>query len=395
MKADLDIGTKDDWQSFRRQRLDTIVDPMIFRAGDVFVRGRSGARETLQATDDVALWGALTKDLTGLTTFFDQLVISERLPLIDYGITFDSALQYDTPWIADHVNEALQEKVVVTVHVHGEASEEARRSALAAMPERPQAPPELESSIVSELGALDHAWRPDLEGRVSAGTEEQLALARFAYGGLVFSAFSQLTGCMHVLQPKRARLLTALALNAPSASHEHERELYAALDRRVRRTPGLREIGFGGLPSFVPFLLAQECPEGPLQLLSAIGRLRKDGVVVEYREFRKRLLRDWVDKGFIDEANERGIKKLALRLNDKLSVDRKVDLEVGLSASVEAKGVGIDAGVKAAVPVDRIWGWILDRIPGHRYVKLLTRLQMAQDRYERLDRHLHQLWTSA
>jgi hypothetical protein len=395
VKADLEIEAMEDWRLFHEQHLDTIVDPMIFRAGDIFVRGRSRARDTLPAADDDAIWRAVAKDLTGLTAFFDQLVLSDRLPLIDYGITFDSALQYDTPWIAKQVNDALEDRVVTTVHVYGDASKKARESALAALPERAAAPPELEKSIVAELGALDHAWRPDLGERIIAKTPEELDLARFAYGGLIFSAFSQLSGSLHVLQPKRARLLTALALNAPSASHEHETELFAALDRRVRRSPQLREIGFGGLPSFVPYALLVEKPATPFQLLEAIGRLRKDPLVIEYRGFRKQLLRDWIDKGLIQEKSEQEIKKLAVKLRKHLEVDRSIDVELGVGATVEAKGVGIDAGVKAAVPIDRIWGWIMEQLPGHRYAKLLTRLQLAQNQYDHLDRHLRRLWQSA
>ena len=160
--------------------------------------------------------------------------------------------------------------------------------------------------------------------------------------------------------------------------NEHETELFAALDRRVRRSPELREIGFAGQPSFVPYVLLEEKPETPFQLLEAIGRLRKDSLVIEYRDFRKQLLRDWIDKGLIQERIEQEIKKLAVKLRNRLAVDRTIDVELGVGATVEAKGVGIDASIKTAVAVDRIWGWVMELLPGHRYVKLLTRLQMAQ-----------------
>ena len=100
MKADIEVNTIQEWSVFREQGLDAIVDPIIFRAGDVFMRGLSGAREVLPDSDGKAVWAALSKDLTGLTSFFDQLGLSDDLPLIDYGVAFDSALQYDVPWVA-------------------------------------------------------------------------------------------------------------------------------------------------------------------------------------------------------------------------------------------------------------------------------------------------------
>jgi hypothetical protein len=79
-------------------------------------------------------------------------------------------------------------------------------------------------------------------------------------------------------------------------------------------------------------------------------------------------------------------------LRDDIAVNGTVDLKIGAGAEISTTGIGIDAGVSVPIPVGRIWGWILEQLQGHRYIKLLTRLRLTQDNYEHLDRHLHTLW---
>jgi len=55
--------------------------------------------------------------------------VANCLPPIDYGITFDSTLRYDSPWIVNQVNEVLADRVVMTVHVHGDVQDGSRERA--------------------------------------------------------------------------------------------------------------------------------------------------------------------------------------------------------------------------------------------------------------------------
>ena len=98
--------------------------------------------------------------------------------------------------------EVLGDRVVMTVHVHGGASKTARDSALAELPERPAAAPELERSILAELGVVDHAC-----GRISPGvlpptrlfeavlihadTARQLADDHFTVDGTLLEAWAK------------------------------------------------------------------------------------------------------------------------------------------------------------------------------------------------------------
>ena len=391
---DLEIEKPEDWQQFRANDLDVVVDPMVFRTADVFLRGRTGATSTLTLRDSEEIWNALSGDIGSLMAFFDQIILADRLPLIDYGITFDSALGYDVPWICQVVNEAFEDRVLATVHVHGEVSQRAREAALAALPERPAASPELEETVRRQLGAFDYGWRPDL-GSLGSLPESALVLARFLYGGLVFSAFAQMSGSSHVLQSKRSRLFTAMSIGAPSASEEHEQELVSELDRRIQANPQYTDVRLGSLPSFLPYLLLSTEPQTPFDLLRAAKGLRANSLVREYRAWRREFLRNWVDYGVIDESHEKDIKRVVLKLHERCKVDRNVDLELGVGAKADVKGVGVDAGIKIPVPIGRIWGWILEQLPGRRYLKMLTRLKVAEQRYAHVDRHLKTVWSNA
>ncbi len=391
--ADIKIEKPDDWQQFRQSNLDVIVDPMVFRAADVFFRGKAHAHDTLPIGDAEKIWEAVSGDLGSLVAFFDQIILGDRIPLIDYGITFDSALAYETPWICQVVNEELEERVVMTVHVHGEVSQKARDAALKALPERPDASPELAKSVLREMGAFDYQWKPDL-GALQNLEGDELVLARFLYGGLIFSAFAQMSGSSHVLQGKRSRLANSIAIGAPSASNDHEEELIAELDRRIRDDPQLTGVRLELLPPFLPYLLLSARPSNPRQLLRAAKQLREDEGVKQYRAWRRQLLRNWVERGLIEEAHEKEIKQIALRLVERLNVDKEIKLELGVGAKADHTGVGVDAGIKIPVPVGRIWGWALEQLPGRRYLKVLRRLRIANEQYGHMDRHLKEIWSA-
>lgn len=388
---DIVIDTPGSWQKFREKQLDLIVDPMVYRAADVFFRGRSLARDTLPIADAAAIWGVLSSDIESLTTFFDQIILADQLPMIDYGMTFDSALGYDSPWICRVVNEALQARVIHNVHVCGEVSIAARAAALAELPSHPRSTPEVQREVGRHLEVLDYQWLPAI-GPLGDISEGELTVARFLYGGLIFSAFSQMSGSAHVLQPKRWRLLTAMSIGAPSAAAASEQELITEIDRRIQMNPQFADLHMSSFPAFLPYLLLSRNPKTPLDLLDAANELRADSAVTEYREWRRELMRDWIDRGFIAEEQEVRIKRQLAAIREKVGVDKSFDVEFGVGASVGEKGIGVDASIKVPVPAGRIWGWVLEQLPGHRYLKVLRRLKLAERQYEHLDRALKTVW---
>jgi hypothetical protein len=391
---DLTISKAEDWRQFRERGLESILDPMVFRAGDVFLRGQQVASQTLSSRDAEQVWSVLSGDVSSLFLFFDQLVFSERLPLIDYGTTYDSQLGYDTPWIGRLINERMDAKVVETVHVMGDMAQTARSAAIASLPERPLQDPHIEAEIYRHLNVFDYQWRPyflALEGV----QEPQATVLRFLYGGLMFSAFCQMSGSAHVLQSKRWRLSTAMAVGVTAIAQEQERELIDEVNRRIAQNPQLAPIPFDTLPSVLPHLL-RRTPEAKssAELLAAVKALRTDGEIGDYREWRRELIQDWRAKGFVSETNEKRLKQAAGRIARRLDPDSTVEVDF-VKAEAGLTGVGVDPGVRCEIPTSRIWGWVLDQIPGHRYVKVLTRLALDQRQYPKIERHLRTLWNGA
>jgi hypothetical protein len=391
---DIVIAKSGDWQQFRDNKLDVIVDPMVYRAADIFLRGHSLAADTLPIGDSDEIWTALSSDIGSLTSFFDQIVLADQLPLIDYGITFDSALGYDVPWICRVVNENLEERVIHNVHVCGEASAIARAAAMAELPSRPPATEQVQAQVRRHLDVLNYQWLPQLDvlGDLPEG---DLTVARFLYGGLIFSAFSQVSGSAHVLQPERWRLLTAMSIGASSAAEESEQELVTELDRRIHANPQFADLHMASFPPFLPYLLLTTNPLTPLDLLRGAKKLRNDSLIKEYRQWRGDLMRNWLDRGLIEERHEAEIKRILTAIQKRLDVDKSIDVELGIGANVGEKGIGVDAGIKVPVPAGRIWGWILEQLPGRRYLKVLRRLKLAERQYAHMDRELKTVWDRA
>jgi len=202
----------------------------------------------------------------------------------------------------------------------------------------------------------------------------------------------------HVLQPRRWQLLTAASIGATSALKDEE-ELVAELDRRIQEDQYYKNVHFGLLPSFLAYLLSLE-PRSPLDLLSKAKKLRKDPEIDKYRMFRTKILQNWVKQGSIDPDDEKGIKQAALEIHNKLKVDKQFEVGCDFGPKIGwekdgFKGIGIDAALKIPVPIGRIWGWILENLPGGRYIKVLTRLKLAQHQYPKFERYLREIWSNA
>lgn len=389
---DVKVKEDTDWRLFPNGLPELIVDPMVYRSADVYLRGRRGAEQLLPGKEPGKIWNALSANVGSLFAFFDALILSEHLPIIDYGITFDSQIGFEQHELYNRCNQAAGEQALVSVHVMAPAYTQAKAAALEALAARPQLPSELTASIRQEMSAFDYGWQPDISalGQLPED-EDQLVLLRFLFGGLLFGAYAQMTGAGHLIQPNRSRLFLAAALIAPSAAYEHERELFDELNRIVRQTEGMQEalIEIDALPSFLPYLLSQD-PQSLDELLRSAIELRGSNAVRDYRVWRKRLVEDWRDRGRIDPSDERKVLDIAQAVRRELRASGDAAFDLGLNAGLT--GVGIDVG--ASVPIGRLWGWVLGQLPGRRYTKLLMRMQIATHEYRHIDRHLRTLWSN-
>src|SRR5712691_397522 len=86
---DLTIAVPEDWAELTRRRLDIVIDPFIFRIGQFFLEGK-GVGEPV---DDVR-WNAVQSDLGALVSFFDLIVLHDKVPAFNYRDTFDTQLDF-------------------------------------------------------------------------------------------------------------------------------------------------------------------------------------------------------------------------------------------------------------------------------------------------------------
>ena len=94
--------------------------------------------------------------------------------------------------------------------------------------------PSVAREVLSELSAAEYQWKPhlgELEDQLTSTYEKELAA--FLLGALIFGGYAQQMEGEHVLQPKRSRILLALALHAQFSGHLFEDALFAELKAKA------------------------------------------------------------------------------------------------------------------------------------------------------------------
>src|SRR5262249_54824899 len=146
------------WDQLTAAGFRTVLDPMVIRCGDLFLKGAGG----VQNTDEV--WALLSANVHALGMFFDALLLHEKLPVFNYGSTFDFGLDFDERPFAT-VNE--NEDVLHDIDLAYPLRDEVKRAAIAEVRriyEGPaRVPHSLAHSVLSELAAAEYRWAPVLE----------------------------------------------------------------------------------------------------------------------------------------------------------------------------------------------------------------------------------------
>ena len=115
------VETPDDWLAIAKLG-GPVVDPMILRCSELFLRGADGAR------DAGAVWDLMTKNIHALGTFIDRLILDERIPVFNYADTFDTDQNFNKKALSQ-VN--VNEEILVDVDVQYGAYQEVKSAALA------------------------------------------------------------------------------------------------------------------------------------------------------------------------------------------------------------------------------------------------------------------------
>jgi hypothetical protein len=393
----ISITEPNDWEQFRDKKLNMIVDPMIFRTADVFLRGKGAVLESSEPKHPETIWSAISSNIGALCTFFDTLLLEDYLPIFDYEITFPIDLFVGSQTLIELCNE--HEEVLVPVTVRGKAYQEIKQRAVEALDKQPPIPPDTATGILAELSAFDYEWRPDLWRDEKTGAGGERVLDAFRYGGLLFSGYAQRTGADHVVQPKRSTLYLATSFGAQRANDE--KALFAELTRLANSAPeGIQPTAdLPPVPTFLPYLL-NAGDETPRALLARALKLRKSGAVADYgswwrREVDQNLKRGKVPNRLQKELHQitaEVIREIGTEASYATKVSAKVAGKVSLVGLVPVPEIGGEVGAEKELNPGFGLGWVLRNLPGHRYRKLLLRLVMAQREYWHLDTYLKNMW---
>jgi len=367
------VSKQEDWLTIA-QLGGPVVDPMILRCGELFLQGATGVR------DANAAWDLLTRNIHALGTFFDRLILDERIPVFNYADTFDHGHNFDQRTLGQ-VN--VSDEVLVDVKVDYAQYMEVKSAAmeeLRALYDGGQArvDPNDAYSILGELSSSGYAWYPQLDGLTLANPHEE-RLAAYILGGLIFGSYAQLAGTDHFMQPKRSRLFLAISLQQKS-----DRALEERLFKSLGELAGWAVADIPYTPTFFPMLLAES--DGPRAVLTNALELRRSGEVRDYRQWLRDALQDFSTNGRIGHARELEVSKIADAIRKKLKGGHALpEVKLTVAEALAAKPPSVDL----TAPAKALWGWFVDQLPRRRHRKLLTRAILAHHDYVELDRRVN------
>jgi len=375
------VGGPGDWGAVE-QIGGPVVDPLILRCGELFLRGAKGVADVNAAAD------LLTRNIHAVGTFFDRLILDEKIPVFNYADTFDRGQNFDTGTLS-RVNTDAKEEVLVYVDVQYWAYTEVKRGAVAELKKlydgtRPGIDRTQAYNILGELTASGYAWYPEIP-EIALPNDDERRLAGYILGGLIFGGYAQLAARNHFMQPKRSRLFLAISLGQDT-SREGEERIFEELGKLTGRP--VAEVPY--TPTFFPLLLKGE--GGPAGMLKEALELRKSGEVRDYRAWLNEALIDFKRDGRISIERRREVDKIANSIRKKMEgfPFPKVEIKTSI-ADVAALGVPVP-GIDLTPPLEAGWGWMIEQLPGKRHRKLLTRAVMADIEYDKIDRRMQTVW---
>ena len=428
---DLTISETQHWDQLLENELNMIVDPAIYRIGQVFLEGAP----RVDADAKEARWRAVAKDVAGLVTFFDLIVLHDKLPAFNYADTFGRDLNLN---FHDQLGELVNQhdRVLFNVNVEFRAYEEAKQAALEKLAKRVRngrlTSDATTRAILTALAEMEYRWEPDLRGFENElrNDQAQVRVARFLLGVLLFGGYAQQSGAPHTPSPRRSRLVLRevglgmaeeVGLGIENLAQATEGELYRELGRRFRGPgEGWRSKELPWTPTFLPWLLKQidVMHQGPHDLMAEAVKLRKSDAIEQYRKWRADLLTP--DNAERQQARER-FEEVAQGVARHLGRDDYQELEhtrhwlVGLLPRVIGGGVGAGFGTFLAGPpgavggavlgvlgeevlrgkAEKLWGWVIDKLPYRSASKILTQSILADYSTRReLTDNLYQVWLS-
>jgi hypothetical protein len=357
-----------------------VVDPMILRCGEIFLRGAGGVQHQAEA------WDFLTRNIHALSTFFDRIVLDTKIPVFNYADTFDAGQDFDKRTLSQ-VN--VKDEILIDVAVDYGAYQTVKAAAIVELEklysgQTPRISVSDANSILGELSASGYAWYPHL-GNLALPDGAEQRLASYILGGLIFGAYAQQAGSDHLMQPKRSRLFLAVSLDQ-SAARTGEEHLF----RRLGELAGTQVEELPYSPTFFPLLLSRA--SGPAELLTLALELRASGEARDYRAWLHAALTDFTTNGRISQSRIREVAKIAEAIERKKTglPLPKVDLKVSVADVAAAK---VPGSLDFTAPAKALWGWMIEQLPSKRHRKLLSRAVIADAEYVKLDHRVRTVWS--
>lgn len=377
------ISNHKDWSKLTGQGLKTVVDPMVFRSGELFLKGSKGVDHPEQTFE------LLNKNIQAIGMFCDSMVLNEKLPVFNYGDTFDGMLNFDQRTLTQ-IND--KEEVLYDVDVEYGVYHDVKSSAIDELQKLFEGEKKIKSSVandvLSELYTSGYSWNPSievLEERLNSDSEKKLAA--FLMGGLIFTGYAQIMESEHLIQPKRSRIILALGMGE-ATDFAFENRLFDELKARA----GSQYEDLPWVPTFFPYLLHKtETSQG---LIEEIVKLRKSPAIKDYRSWFNEAIQDFKDNGRISTKKINNVKSIANHIDKvtgKVSSLPKVEFKVSIA---DVLGVKIPLGVDLSPALSFLWGWFLQNIPGRRYRKILTRAVIKDSEYIKIENRIKKIWSA-
>jgi len=396
MPYDRYIWGQDAWDELVKDGLGLIVDPVVYRLGQLFLEGPEAGHGSPSDR-----WKAIESDIGALFAFFDLIVLHKQLPAFNYDDAFDPGPNLGDP-LGEVVNTA-GDKVIVHVDVEHQMYRLAKDAALkelqARMVDGPFVTTATAREIVNATTTIQYEWSPRLEQLEPAihGAEEQ-RVAQFLLGQLVFSGYAQQTGAPHVLAPKRSRLMAGVGLQAARVDASAESEIFDELRRRSKDAGAeWRAEELPWRPSFLPLLVERaqrrRYKSGPDVLLEDAKELRESKAISRYRKAQTELEDESVGATQARKELEAAAENVAKSLDmsrEKLRTFRHVTVDMlptagGTAAGTFAGGIiggppGAAVGAAGALVAEhvvkrsqsRLFGWILNGLTMRSARKILS-----------------------
>ena len=130
---------------------------MVLRCGEFFLKGAAGVLDAQQ------VWDLLSRNVHSIGMFFDAIILQDRIPVFNYGDTFDSGLNFEGRTLsAVNRNGPVLEQVDVQYQPYMQV----KSSVLATLAELysgpPRIQPEMVNDIILELAAAEYRWQPTM-----------------------------------------------------------------------------------------------------------------------------------------------------------------------------------------------------------------------------------------